>query len=151
MHRARATCTPHGRPPTEVKRREADSYTPHGLHPAWLGWDAGRRGAADASHRTASGRKLGGWNMYCRPFAEVGWYCSDLVGSMPSPNRQQWVVNAIMQRARSGLKSIANSANVIPHVRNKRKILGCCGLSTNRRRWFSCRLGLGMLLTNRKR
>lgn len=60
-------------------------YTPHGLHPAWLGWDAGRRGAADASHRTASGRKLGGWNMYCRPFAAVGWYYSDLAGSMPSP------------------------------------------------------------------
>lgn len=24
MHRARVSCTPHGRPPTEVKRREAD-------------------------------------------------------------------------------------------------------------------------------
>ena len=87
----------HGRPmqsalPDRAPRVEAEGGLgePQRLHAAWAtlrmaGRDAGRRGAADASHRTASGRKLGGWNMYCRPFAAVGWHCSDLAGSMPSP------------------------------------------------------------------
>ena len=71
----------HGRPiqsalPDRAPRVEAEGGLgePQRLHAAWAtlrmaGWDAGQRGAADASHRTASGRKLGGWNMYCRPLA----------------------------------------------------------------------------------
>lgn len=76
----------HGRPiqsalPDRAPRVEDEGGLgePQRLHAAWAthrmaGRDAGRRGAADASHRTASGRKLGGWNMYRRPSAAVGWY-----------------------------------------------------------------------------